>query len=104
MLMRKNSIEFRVEVAEMALGHRVAEDGLDVELALAVCHWPGPGGSGFSCGPAGDDSFPHTKRAPEVWSQVPWGNDPPAFRVEIEAVNGRRCDHLVAGQPRCHGP
>jgi hypothetical protein len=42
MLMRKDSIEFRVEVAEMALGHRVAEDRLDVELALAVCHWPGP--------------------------------------------------------------
>ena len=46
MLMRKNSIEFRVEVAEMALGHRVAEDGLDVELALAVCHWPGPAALG----------------------------------------------------------
>ena len=52
MLMRKNSIEFRVEVAEMALGHRVAEDGLDVELALAVSplaggprHWAEPRGA-----------------------------------------------------------
>ena len=48
----KNSIEFRVVVAGMALGHRVAEDGLDVELALAVSplaggprHWAEPRGA-----------------------------------------------------------
>ena len=42
--MCKNSIEFRVVVAGMALGHRVAEDGLDVELALTVCRGPWAGG------------------------------------------------------------
>ena len=88
MLMRRNSIEFRVVVAGMALGHRVAEDGLDVELALAVCHWPGARGAGLSRAALRGDSFPDTKGAPEVWCQVTWGTDLPALRVEIEAVNG----------------
>lgn len=41
MLMHKNSIKYRVTVAEKVLGRNVNEDRLGIELALTACHWLG---------------------------------------------------------------
>jgi dsDNA-binding SOS-regulon protein len=41
MVMHKNSIKYRLTSAEGVLGHRVAENRLDVELALVACEWLG---------------------------------------------------------------
>ena len=40
--MHKNSIKYRVEVAEKALGRSLAENRLDVEIALNASYWLGP--------------------------------------------------------------
>jgi sugar diacid utilization regulator len=42
MVMHKNSIKYRLTSAESILGRPVAENRLDVELALAACEWLGP--------------------------------------------------------------
>jgi DNA-binding PucR family transcriptional regulator len=42
MLMHKNSIKYRIEIAERDLGRNSRENRLDVELALNACHWLGP--------------------------------------------------------------
>lgn len=39
--MHKNSVQYRVHKAEELLGRPVADNRLDVELALHVCHWLG---------------------------------------------------------------
>lgn len=41
MVMHKNSIKYRLTSAEAVLGHPVAENRLDVELALTACEWLG---------------------------------------------------------------
>lgn len=40
--MHKNSVQYRVRKAEELLGKQVAENRLDLELALNLCHWLGP--------------------------------------------------------------
>lgn len=40
--MHKNSVQYRVRKAEETLGRPVADNRLDVELALKLCHWLGP--------------------------------------------------------------
>ena len=42
MVMHKNSIKYRVEVAEKALGRSLAANRLDVEIALNASYWLGP--------------------------------------------------------------
>lgn len=42
MQMHRNSIRYRVASAERLLGRSIADDRLDVELALTVCAWLGP--------------------------------------------------------------
>lgn len=42
MVMHKNSIKYRLASAEGILGHSVADNRLDVELALTACSWLGP--------------------------------------------------------------
>ena len=42
MVMHKNSIKYRLTSAESILGHSVADNRLDVELALTACEWLGP--------------------------------------------------------------
>jgi DNA-binding PucR family transcriptional regulator len=42
MVMHKNSIKYRLASAEGILGHSVADNRLDVELALTACEWLGP--------------------------------------------------------------
>jgi len=42
MVMHKNSIKYRLASAEGILGHPVADNRLDVELALTACSWLGP--------------------------------------------------------------
>lgn len=41
LVMHKNSVKYRVERAIMELGRGLGSDRLDVELALAACHWLG---------------------------------------------------------------
>ena len=41
MVMHKNSIKYRLTSAESVLGHPVADNRLDVELALTACQWLG---------------------------------------------------------------
>lgn len=41
LMMHKNSVQYRVHKAEELLGRPVADNRLDVELALALCHWLG---------------------------------------------------------------
>lgn len=40
--MHKNSVQYRVQKAQELLGRPVADNRLDVELALTLCHWLGP--------------------------------------------------------------
>ena len=42
MVMHKNSIKYRLSCAEGILGQSVADNRLDVELALTACEWLGP--------------------------------------------------------------
>jgi DNA-binding PucR family transcriptional regulator len=39
--MHKNSVQYRVHKAEELLGRPVADNRLDVELALSLCRWVG---------------------------------------------------------------
>ena len=41
LLLHKNTVQYRVRKAEEALGRRLQERRLDVELALQACHWLG---------------------------------------------------------------
>ena len=41
MVMHKNSVKYRVTSAEKVLGRKVADDRLDIELALTACRWLG---------------------------------------------------------------
>lgn len=41
LMMHKNSVQYRVRKAEETLGSPVADNRLDVELALKLCHWLG---------------------------------------------------------------
>lgn len=40
--MHKNSVQYRVQKAQEMLGRPVVDNRLDLELALALCHWLGP--------------------------------------------------------------
>src|SRR5450756_1270242 len=39
--MHKNSVKYRVERASQERGRPIGHDRMDVELALAACHWLG---------------------------------------------------------------
>ena len=39
--MHKNSVVYRLRKAEDQLGHKLRDGHLDLEIALALCHWLG---------------------------------------------------------------
>lgn len=41
MLMHRNSVRYRITIAERALGRRISSDRQAIELALTACHWLG---------------------------------------------------------------
>jgi DNA-binding PucR family transcriptional regulator len=40
--MHRNSVVYRLRTAEEILGHPLRDERLQLELALALCHWLGP--------------------------------------------------------------
>jgi DNA-binding PucR family transcriptional regulator len=40
-VMHKNSVKYRVSIAEKILGRRLGDDRQAIELALTACHWLG---------------------------------------------------------------